>query len=671
MGVDRSDVRRVTQRQYDRLKAWAERRPSVALMGEFSAGKSTLMNFLIEEDLLPTRATATELPPVWLTYGRRNAHWVDCDGLSHPLDLADIWSVPMTARFIRIHATAEILEHCDIIDTPGISDPNLAVDSWRHVAGQANMVLWCTSATQAWRETERSAWLSLPERLRRDSILVVTRADKLLTETDREKVRRRLARETDGLFASIVFMATHDAVQAKAELSVDAETPLWAGSGAAALLAALAERFESIYELRSALLRRYRLAGEPDPQAAAVVQARRAAEVLAIQSSRAQARHGSGGPFVLEPAALSDGAGVSPVRPLLPEGGTKRHPQPDATARARMLGRIQEGLKGLGGSEPAFGVIARDAEPAVRSGAEPVWQDGTAQEDDALAGAPVADDAVAPAAIAAAEFWPADDAEAPDADAPEPDFGEDREAGGAGAACAADARSEPADAFGQTDTPAGMPVTDPGGFDDADDQGSDAGRDEAALIEAAEARVTAETALAVFDTDDARTDVPENGWQADDPFGKAVTHTAEKIAPEVAPPGAAARSASGDAAEGAEPGWQAGEPFAEAAETATPAEEDWPATPMVEAPAAAPAGVGPARPAALSPAAKAASALPREVALWRSVVARHPEVAAHAPLVAAIEEFLRELHALSAEEAPAPAPTVAEESGAPAWRRLA
>ena len=384
MGVDGNGVRRVTQQQYNRLKTWAERRPSVALMGEFSAGKSTLMNFLIEEDLLPTRATATELPPVWLTYGRRKAHWVDSDGGAHQLDLAEIRSVPMTSRFIRIHATAEILEHCDIIDTPGISDPNLAVESWRYVAGQANMVLWCTSATQAWRETERSAWLSLPERLRRDSILVVTRADKLLTEADRDKVRRRLLRETEGLFASIVFMATHDAVQAKAELAADAETPLWTESGAAALLDSLAERFESIYERRSALLRRYRLVGEPDPEDAAVVQARRATEVRAVQSSRAQARHGSGGPYVLEPGAHSDGWGAYPVRPARPQGGTARPARPDAAARAELLDRLQAGLEGAAGAAPVAWALSGDAGPAAGPAPEPVGRDRAAREEAAL-----------------------------------------------------------------------------------------------------------------------------------------------------------------------------------------------------------------------------------------------------------------------------------------------
>ena len=44
-----------------------EKRPLVALMGEFSAGKSTLSNLLIGKQALPVNVTATQLPPVWMS----------------------------------------------------------------------------------------------------------------------------------------------------------------------------------------------------------------------------------------------------------------------------------------------------------------------------------------------------------------------------------------------------------------------------------------------------------------------------------------------------------------------------------------------------------------------------------------------------------------------------
>lgn len=259
MAYDQNDARIVTPAQYLRLRQWSQRKPAVALMGEFSAGKSTLLNFLIEEDLLPTRATATELPPVWFSHGKGGSYYVTADGNRVPLPDNDLDQVDQSARFVRLFVEAEILEHCDVIDTPGISDPNLAVETWRIAAGFANMVLWCTSATQAWRQTEYSAWTSLPERLRKHSLLIVTRADKLTTEVDKDKVARRMARETTELFAGTIFMATPNAVLAKAELANGLETPLWDESGAGPLLDNLVSRLEGVYNDKAALFERYAL----------------------------------------------------------------------------------------------------------------------------------------------------------------------------------------------------------------------------------------------------------------------------------------------------------------------------------------------------------------------------------------------------------------------------
>ena len=51
----------------------AGQKPRVVLMGEFSAGKSTLSNILLEGAPLPMRVTATRLPPVHISYGAPSA----------------------------------------------------------------------------------------------------------------------------------------------------------------------------------------------------------------------------------------------------------------------------------------------------------------------------------------------------------------------------------------------------------------------------------------------------------------------------------------------------------------------------------------------------------------------------------------------------------------------
>jgi hypothetical protein len=247
----------------DRIGAWSRRKPRFALMGEFSSGKSTLLNLLIGEDLLPTRVTATELPPVWFSHGAPRAFWVDRQGRQHPLGFGEFAGVPRSARYLRVFTPAPFLQGCDVLDTPGISDPNLEEESWRFPVGQANFVLWCTPATQAWRETERSTWLSLPERLRARSVLVVTRADKLALPTDRDKVARRLARESFGLFGSLVFLSSLDAVRGRQLESETGDGSLWARSGGAELLARIGEGVAGVRADRADLLSRYRAGTAP------------------------------------------------------------------------------------------------------------------------------------------------------------------------------------------------------------------------------------------------------------------------------------------------------------------------------------------------------------------------------------------------------------------------
>jgi hypothetical protein len=191
------------------------RKPRIALMGEFSAGKSTLSNLLIGSAPLPMKVTATQLPPVWISWGDGPPYREDLDGATHPIDIARLAEIdPAETRMIRIFARSDVLEMCDIIDMPGISDPNMDSEVWERVIGKADAVIWCTHATQAWRQSEASVWESLDPALHAKSLLLVTRFDKLIGETDRSRVMRRVERETDGLFRARLPISLTEALSA-------------------------------------------------------------------------------------------------------------------------------------------------------------------------------------------------------------------------------------------------------------------------------------------------------------------------------------------------------------------------------------------------------------------------------------------------------------------------
>ncbi len=179
------------------------RKPRIALMGEFSAGKSTLSNLLLGARPLPEKVTATRLSPVWMSQGTQAPYRIDVDGTEEPISIDALEGISVEeTRVIRLFFEADILGACDLIDFPGISDPNMSAEVWQRVLDEVDAVLWCTHATQAWRQSEAAVWETIPQAVREKSVLLVTRFDKLINERDRFRVMARLNKETQGLFAA-------------------------------------------------------------------------------------------------------------------------------------------------------------------------------------------------------------------------------------------------------------------------------------------------------------------------------------------------------------------------------------------------------------------------------------------------------------------------------------
>ncbi|MEL6682718.1 MAG: dynamin family protein [Pseudomonadota bacterium] len=219
----------------------APRKPRIALMGEFSAGKSTLSNLLMGARPLPEKVTATRLSPVWMSQGTDAPYRIDVDGSTEPVSIDDLESIPVEETFaIRLFIDADILSVCDLIDFPGISDPNMSSEVWERMLPEVDAVIWCTHATQAWRQSEAAVWENMPDAVRKHSILLVTRYDKLTTERDRARVIKRVTRETEGQFSGIYPVSLLQALMAGDDQNK------WDDSGAGPFVHRLIETIEDL-----------------------------------------------------------------------------------------------------------------------------------------------------------------------------------------------------------------------------------------------------------------------------------------------------------------------------------------------------------------------------------------------------------------------------------------
>ncbi|MDA5092850.1 hypothetical protein O2N63_01980 [Aliiroseovarius sp. KMU-50] len=220
-------------------KAALPRKPRIALMGEFSAGKSTLANLLMHEAFSQVQVTATQVPPVWFAQGEGPAVRIAMDGTEEPLDAEPDEEVTISnTRAIRKFVQADILEACDIIDMPGSSDPNITEDIWQSMLPLADAVIWCTPATQAWRQSEAAMWEDVPERLFRRSLILITRMDKVLSKEDQQRVVSRVQREAGSMFRAVI------PVSLTVAQGAEDDPEAWNESGLNTVLAELQEIIE-------------------------------------------------------------------------------------------------------------------------------------------------------------------------------------------------------------------------------------------------------------------------------------------------------------------------------------------------------------------------------------------------------------------------------------------
>jgi hypothetical protein len=197
------------------------KKPRIAILGEFSSGKSTLTNVLLGHVSSRVRVTATQAPPIWYVHGTADPVVVDEAGVETPIAPEALAEVPVAGTaHVRVSLPAAILQEIDLIDMPGSSDPNMSVDIWQSVLPHVDAAIWCTPASQAWRQSEAAIWDAMEPDLQARSVLLVTRIDKVLSASDRARLMTRLSREAGPLFRATIAV---DLLTAEAEAAADTE----------------------------------------------------------------------------------------------------------------------------------------------------------------------------------------------------------------------------------------------------------------------------------------------------------------------------------------------------------------------------------------------------------------------------------------------------------------
>jgi hypothetical protein len=287
------------------VEAYLRRPLRVAVLGEQNSGKSSLINMLLRADVVPAGVLAALRTHLLLRHGPETAVVaVAADGARARLTsralarmavpeiraatggspviysaaepkaaparegkhaVATIRDAPQpaadSARLIELIRPHPLLQRAELLESR-LYPPGSENSVLRRAFRPIDMAVWCTLATQAWKETEREAWQRFPASLGRDALLVVTYKDALANAKEEARLMGRLRRDAGPFFAGMLTVSARRAMEAlgaPGEGSI-ADPARWERSGAAAFEAALEEALARLHRRRLAkadgLLRR-------------------------------------------------------------------------------------------------------------------------------------------------------------------------------------------------------------------------------------------------------------------------------------------------------------------------------------------------------------------------------------------------------------------------------
>lgn len=201
---DQSEIARRLQVAYDRSR---ERVFRVAIAGEFSTGKSTLINALLGKALLPTaleactavvtrirKAEKDEEPGVLVTFAKSGTRRVSEEALRSSLTFQGQAGDDFPVEAEVLLPAGTFLDHgIEIVDTPGVNDPEARGEQVTlGFLPKADAIIFVTHAARAFKESEIDFLRDRVGDQDRGRVLFVVNACDLIEEDeDREDLRKR------------------------------------------------------------------------------------------------------------------------------------------------------------------------------------------------------------------------------------------------------------------------------------------------------------------------------------------------------------------------------------------------------------------------------------------------------------------------------------------------
>lgn len=159
----------------------------VAIVGQFSSGKSTFLNALLSKDILPTGITPVTSKVIYINYGVEHKLRVTYRSGVHeyrPIEDIALFSDQRVQnmddiKYLSVYAPVELLKEMSFVDTPGLNSQSQEdTQSTKKVFQDVGGIIWLTLMDNAGKRSEQEILDTYMSSFKTKSLCLLNQKDK-------------------------------------------------------------------------------------------------------------------------------------------------------------------------------------------------------------------------------------------------------------------------------------------------------------------------------------------------------------------------------------------------------------------------------------------------------------------------------------------------------------